>query len=195
MTGARRSGIAATKQELNGHDTLSTAIGRVSRVRNEVTIRTFTTTDQDAVNQVACSAWEQYASSFEGWDRLSAFLVNTASLASDAELIVAERGGQVVGVVGYVGPLRPRETIFPPDWAIIRMLSVMPAERGRGIGRLLTDACIERARRDGATIIGLHTSPVMRSALDLYLRMGFTLQQTIPDRLGVPYAVYTLTLE
>jgi ribosomal protein S18 acetylase RimI-like enzyme len=164
-------------------------------VSNAVSIRNFTTTDQDAVNRVACAAWEQYALSFQGWDRLAAFLANTASLASDAELIVAERGGLVVGVVGYVGPLRPRETIFPPDWAIIRMLSVMPAERGRGIGRLLTNACIERARRDGVTIIGLHTSPVMRSALDLYLSMGFTFQEAIPDRLGVPYAVYALTLD
>jgi hypothetical protein len=43
--------------------------------------------------------------------------------------------------------------------------------------------------------IGLHTTPVMRSALDLYLRMGFVLQKAIPDRFGVPYAVYTLTLE
>jgi hypothetical protein len=35
----------------------------------------------------------------------------------------------------------------------------------------------------------------MRSALDLYLRMGFVLQRAIPDRFGVPYAVYALTLE
>jgi ribosomal protein S18 acetylase RimI-like enzyme len=164
-------------------------------VSNEVSIRNFTTTDQDAVNRVACAAWDQYASTFEGWDRIAASIANTASLSSDAELVVAERAGLVVGVVGYVAPLRAREVIFPPDWALIRMLSVLPAERGRGIGRLLTDACIERARRDRVTTIGLHTTPVMRSALDLYLRMGFVLQKAIPDRLGVPYAVYALTLE
>ena len=160
-----------------------------------MTIRTFTTTDKDAVNRVACAAWDQYASIFEGWDRIAASLANTASLSSDAELVVAERAGLVVGVVGYVGPLRAREVIFPPDWAIVRMLCVLPGERGRGIGRLLTDACIERARRDRVTTIGLHTTPAMRSALDLYLRMGFVLQKAIPDRFGVPYAVYALTLD
>jgi ribosomal protein S18 acetylase RimI-like enzyme len=164
-------------------------------MNNEVTIRNFNTTDQDAVNRVASTAWNEYASIFEGWDRIAASIANTASLSSDAELVVAERAGLVVGVVGYVGPLRPREAIFPPDWSIVRMLSVLPAERGRGIGRLLTDACIERARRDKVAIIGLHTTPAMRSALDLYLRMGFTLQKSIPDRFGVPYAVYALTLE
>lgn len=132
---------------------------------------------------------------FEGWDRVAARLAETASLSSEAELEVAERAGHVVGVVGYVGPLRPREAIFPPDWALVRMLSVLPSERGRGIGRQLTAACIERARRDSVSTIGLHTSPVMRSALDLYLRMGFVLQKAIPDRFGVPYAVYALTLE
>jgi ribosomal protein S18 acetylase RimI-like enzyme len=162
-------------------------------VSNEVTIRNFTTTDQDA-NRVACAAWDQYASTFGEWDRLAAFLANTASLSSEAELVVAERAGLVVGVVGYVGPLRPREAIFPPDWPLVRMLSVLPEERGRGIGRLLTDACIERATRDRAATIGLHTSPVMRSALDLYLRMGFVLQRAIPNRSGVPYAIYSLTV-
>jgi ribosomal protein S18 acetylase RimI-like enzyme len=164
-------------------------------VSDEVTIREFTTTDRDPVNRVACAAWDQYASTFEDWDKVAESLANTASLSSDAELVVAERAGQVVGVVAYVGPLRAREEIFPSEWAIIRMLSVLPTERGRGIGRLLTDACIERARRDGVKSIGLHTSPVMRSALNLYLRMGFVFHKAIPDRLGVPYAVYTLTLE
>jgi ribosomal protein S18 acetylase RimI-like enzyme len=131
---------------------------------------------------------------FKGWDGLAAFVANIASLASDAELIVAERAGLVVGVVGYVGPDRPREVLFPPDWAIVRMLSVLPPERGRGIGRLLTAACIGRARRDEAATIGLHTTPLMRSALALYLRMGFVLQRKIPDRFGAPYAVYSLAL-
>ena len=162
---------------------------------NDVTIRNFVATDRDAVNRVACAAWDQYASIFEGWDRLAARLADTASLSSNAELVVAESAGLVVGVVGYMGPLRPREAIFPPNWAIVRMLSVLPAERGRGIGRLLTAECIERAKRDRAATIGLHTTPVMRSALALYLRMGFVLQTALPDRFGVPYAVYTLTLE
>ena len=162
---------------------------------NEVIIRNFTAADRDAVNRVACAAWDQYAQTFEGWDKFAAFLANTASLSSDAELVVAERDGLVVGLVGYVGPGRPREAIFPSDWAIIRMLSVLPTVRGRGIGRLLINTCIERARRDGVAIIGLHTTPVMRSALDLYLRMGFVLQKAIPDRFGLRYAVYTLTLE
>lgn len=165
-----------------------------TKMNNKLTIRDFVTTDYEAVNRVASTAWNQYAMDFKDWDGLARFVANTASLAADAELIIAERDGEVVGVVGYVGPGRPRESVFPPDWGIVRMLSVLPSERGQGIGRLLTQACIVRAQQDGATIIGLHTSPVLRSALDLYLRMGFQFQKAIPDRRGAPYAVYALTI-
>lgn len=70
------------------------------------------------------------------------------------------------------------------------MLVVDPAARGQGIGRRLTEACLDRGRRDGAEVIALHTSPAMDVALGLYLRMGFRLEKKVPDRFGVPYAVY-----
>ncbi len=54
---------------------------------------------------------------------------------------------------------------------------------------------VQRARRDGASVIALHTSPAMDVALALYLRMGFKLERRVPDRFGVPNAVYLLRLE
>lgn len=163
-------------------------------MNNKITIRDFVTTDSEAVNRVASTAWNQYAMDFQDWDGMAKFIANTALLSADAQLITAEQDGEIVGVVGYISPGRPRESVFPPDWGIIRMLSVLPSERGKGIGRLLTQACIVRAQQDGALTIGLHTSPVLRSALDLYLRMGFQFQKAIPDRRGAPYAIYALSV-
>jgi ribosomal protein S18 acetylase RimI-like enzyme len=74
------------------------------------------------------------------------------------------------------------------------MLVVAPQARGQGLGRSLTQACIDRARRDDAAAIALHTSPAMAVALALYLRMGFRLERRVPDRFGVPYGVYLLDL-
>ena len=68
------------------------------------------------------------------------------------------------------------------------MLVVDPAARGAGVGRALTDACINGARRDGSDVIALHTSPIMTVALPMYLRMGFRLVHA-PLLYGVPYAV------
>ncbi len=131
---------------------------------------------------------------FEGWQALAGRLAGIASLASELELIVALEAGELVGLVGYAPPGAKREPLFPPEWGLVRLLSVRPAARGRGVGRGLTLECIARARRDGASVLGLHTSPAMKVALPLYQRLGFVLERSIPDRFGVPYAIYSLAL-
>jgi GNAT superfamily N-acetyltransferase len=159
-----------------------------------VRIREFRADDAAAVNRVALAAWYQYRTLFLDWARSEAIFANVASLADKAELLIAEKEGSIVGCVLYVSPGREREDIYDSTWSIIRALSVHPGARGEGIGRQLSEACIERARRDGAKVVGLHTSPVMTVALPMYLRLGFVHYRDIPDRNGLPYAVYTLAL-
>ena len=74
------------------------------------------------------------------------------------------------------------------------MLVVDPAARGQGIGRQLTEECLRRAERDQASVIALHTTPIMTVALPMYQRMGFARVRDAPDILGVPYAVYVKAL-
>jgi ribosomal protein S18 acetylase RimI-like enzyme len=159
-----------------------------------VLIRDFRSEDTEALNRIALAAWEQYRPAFSDWARTTVSLARATHFAKEAELLVAEDDGLVVGFVGYVGPGRDREDIFDPSWALIRLLSVDPVARGRGIGRALSETGIERARRDGASVIALHTSPVMSVALGMYLRMGFIHTRAIADRNGLPYAIYTLRL-
>ena len=146
------------------------------------------------MNRIALAAWEEYAAVFNAWPRTARLVGSFAALAAELELIVGEVDGRLAGAVGYVAPFAPREPVFPPEWALVRLLSVAPAARGHGLGRRLTEACIARARRDRAPAIGLHTSPVMQVALPLYLRLGFVLERALPDRNGVPYALYRLPL-
>lgn len=68
------------------------------------------------------------------------------------------------------------------------------ASRGKGIGRALTNECLARAKRDGANVIALHTSPIMTVALPMYQRMGFVKLRDAPPIFGVEYAVYTKAL-
>ena len=139
-------------------------------------------------------AWEEFRAVLDGWEHLAARLAGIASLAAELELIVALNDGVLVGLVGYAPPHAKREPMFPPEWGIVRLLSVAPAARGCGVGRRLTEECIARARRDGAPALGLHTSPRMQVAQPLYRRLGFVAERAIPDRFGVPYALYRLTL-
>ena len=156
------------------------------------TIRNYPETDRAAVNAVALAAFAQYAGDYDDWPAFSAGIGRMADLAADGDLLVAERDGAVVGAVVHVGPGRPRSAIYPDDWSVIRMLVVDPAARGAGVGRALVAGTLERARRAEAPAIGLHTSPIMATALRLYEGIGFRREHDLPPIRGVPYARYML---
>jgi ribosomal protein S18 acetylase RimI-like enzyme len=163
--------------------------------RRKVVVRPYTAADAERVNAVALAAFAQYRGVYSDWEAVERGVASMSALAESGDILVAEEGGAIVGAVAYVPPFaEPRADFFAREWPIVRMLVVDPEARGRGIGRRLTEACIERARRDGAAAIALHTSPAMEVALALYLRMGFRLEKKVPDRFGVPYAVYLMDL-
>ena len=95
--------------------------------------------------------------------------------AAGGEVLVAERDGRIVGTITYfrdandegMGPG------FPPGTAGIRATAVDPASRGLGLGVALVEACLDRARADGAAAIALHTAAFMTAAMGLYERSGF----------------------
>jgi ribosomal protein S18 acetylase RimI-like enzyme len=159
-------------------------------------IRGFEPEDADAVNAVAMEAFAQYRGVYSDWETLSRGVGTMAELAEHGELFVAaDEAGRIVGAIAYFGPdTTPRADFFDPEWPIIRMLVVSPAARGRGVGRKLTEECICRARAGDAPLIALHTSPAMEVALAMYLKMGFKLLRQVPDRFGVPYGVYVMSL-
>jgi ribosomal protein S18 acetylase RimI-like enzyme len=68
------------------------------------------------------------------------------------------------------GPLAESER---EDEAGFRMLAVAPWAQGRGVGRALVEACIERARADGKAGLAIYTRPSMKMAHRLYESMGF----------------------
>jgi ribosomal protein S18 acetylase RimI-like enzyme len=55
--------------------------------------------------------------------------------------------------------------------------------RGAGIGELLTNAAIDRARSAGARAVGLTSRPAREAANRLYLRLGFEMRDTNVYRL------------
>ena len=117
---------------------------------------------------------------------------------AESTLIVAEDAGRIVGAVTYYAD-GSKESAggWPPSWAVFRLLAVHPEARGRGIGRLLVEECIRRARAAGAAAVGLHTTHLMSVARAMYERMGFV---RVPDRDFFPVPdfrvmAYQLTLE
>jgi GNAT superfamily N-acetyltransferase len=159
---------------------------------SEIAIRAYVEADRAAVNAVALAAFAQYADDYEDWPTFSAGIARMADLARDGDLLVAVHAGRVAGAVVHVGPGRPRSAIFPGDWSVIRMLVVDPQARGHGIGRRLVAAALEWAQQARAPAVGLHTSPIMASALRMYEALGFVREHDLPPIRGVPYARYAL---
>lgn len=153
-------------------------------------LRAFRTDDTAALQALIEAGWSQFAPHVKDWPAFLERLLQVDKLAKQAELIVAEHGGVVSGFVGYAAPGRPKAAYFDQQWAGIRMLTVSPAARGHGLGRLLTNACLERAAADGAGVIALHTSPAMRHALDMYLRLGFIHVRALPELGNLEYHLY-----
>jgi GNAT superfamily N-acetyltransferase len=105
------------------------------------------------------------------WARYLAEMADTAARADQGVLLVAVDDGRVVGTATLY--LAPGSMQWRPDDAMFRFLAVDPAARGRGIGRALFQACLDRARAAGRRRMALHTTPWMATARAMYERAGF----------------------
>ncbi len=126
------------------------------------------------------------------WAQMRANLAAVPS-SGEGDLLIAEVGGEVVGTVTYLAPGPRSYDRVPFDWALIRVLAVLPAYRGQGIGRMLTRECLRRAQQDGAAIVGLHTAEMFTAARAMYEQMGFATQRAF-THLGVTFWIYALYL-
>jgi DNA-binding MarR family transcriptional regulator/GNAT superfamily N-acetyltransferase len=108
--------------------------------------------------------------------KILAAFVETFDPAREAAWI-AEADGKVVGSIFLVRG-------DAPGVGKLRLLYVEPEMRGTGVGKLLVEACIARARAVGCETLILWTNSVLTSARRLYERAGFVLiekRRTIPS--------------
>lgn len=104
--------------------------------------------------------------------------IGTFSEKKDAKLLVAlTSANEIVGGVVYFGDMAEygsggtatRET----DASGIRLLAVSPVARGMGVGKALTDRCIQLAHEKGHRCVVLHTTQAMKVAWCMYEKLGF----------------------
>jgi ribosomal protein S18 acetylase RimI-like enzyme len=94
--------------------------------------------------------------------------------APDGVLLVAGDQDRIKGAVKfYPDAGQAHQGQWPAGAASIRLLAVAPASRGRGYGRLLTQACLDRARELSIPTIFLFTGTFMAAARQLYEKLGF----------------------
>ena len=102
--------------------------------------------------------------SFQGFEAELAALPGEYAPPRGA-LLLAREGAEVAGCVG----IRP----LHGDACELKRLYVRPAFRAGGVGRALTLAAIEEARRLGYACLRFDTLPSMGAARRLYRSLGF----------------------
>lgn len=142
-----------------------------------IIIREAVAAEYDAVRALLLAAYDEYRPQAAGlaadaWEMYARDIVDIEGRLPDGVPLVAEQAGRLIGTVTYY-PRGDQGQHWPADYAALRLLGVHPNARGLGLGRRLTEACLERARAQGSTHLGLHTTVWMATAKAMYLRMGF----------------------
>ncbi len=77
-----------------------------------------------------------------------------------------------------------------------RLLAVDPEARGVGVGKALSNACVQLARNKGHSQVILHTTRAMQVAWRLYLKLGFERSPDLDfDQQGLPVFGFRLRLD
>ena len=116
-----------------------------------------------------------------------------AGMIEIAKVFVCKNNEAVVGMAFLIPKGNPWD-IFKAEWCYLRMVSVHPNHQGYGIGKKLTQMCIDYAKEANEQIMALHTSEMMDAARHVYENLGFTILEEIEPRLGKRYWIYTLNL-
>jgi ribosomal protein S18 acetylase RimI-like enzyme len=128
--------------------------------------------------QITALAYSEFAREPRGWDSWSEYLEQIADIGGRAQrtlVLGAFEEGRVLGTVTLEldDVIGDDDAELPAGTSVIRMLGVDPARRGQGIGLALVEACIDRARRAGKSVITLRTTSHMIAAQRLYTAAGF----------------------
>jgi GNAT superfamily N-acetyltransferase len=143
---------------------------------NHLVIRDAYADELDKVSLLIRDSYLQYEKFMppQAWQSYLQDMMDVGSRLPDSQLIVAELKGDLAGAVTLYPEAEPLSMErLPEGWAYIRLLSVHPAYRGRGIGRALVEECIRRCRIRGVAAIALHTTEMMDVARRIYENMGF----------------------
>jgi ribosomal protein S18 acetylase RimI-like enzyme len=166
----------------------------------KIAYREAISTDLQALKDLAIASWSRFKPQLEKehWESLYASLTNDDTylplLNNSYAVVGMAENKQVIGMTFLVPHGNPTD-IYDANWCYIRFVTVHPSFAGQGIGRHLTQLCLEKAKQNKEQTIALHTSELMNNARHIYESLGFNILKELDKRLGVRYWLYTLNLK
>ncbi len=165
------------------------------RSRQVIEVRSAVTADLPAVHRIVTAAYAEFEPWLTpaNWARMTSNIAKVVEPGAPGRLRIAQLGDQLAGTVTYLPPGPKDYQRVPPEWAVIRVLAVDPALRGRGVARALTADCLALALADHAPMVGLHTAEMMVAARALYEGAGFARHREF-THLDLNFCIYLLHL-
>lgn len=120
------------------------------------------TNDLEKLKKLGLKSWSQFKDDLtdENWNKLFRFLDNYDTyyeLLEKSECIICENNiEEIIGMAFLIASGNPNE-IYDKKWCHLRLVSVDPKYREKGIGEKLTKLCIEIALKNNEEFIALHT--------------------------------------
>jgi len=154
-------------------------------------------TEQDAGAVVALWTDAYFTEGEGGRDAPYAHSDFDATAAAAAHLLVAERDGEVVGVVALLAPEEPSRAVAGAEEAELARLVVGSTARRCGIGSDLAERCATLAREQGWKAIALWSRSYQTAGHRLYESLGYERmpERDSTDETGFGRLVFRLSLE
>jgi len=137
-----------------------------------IVIRPIKPTDNKAIAHIIRQTLEEYDSAKPGTAYFDTSLDDMYAAYESEKTIyfVAIINGEIVGGAG-IGKLEDENPIY----CELQKMYILPKARGKGVGNMLMEQCLEFAREAGYKKCYLETFSHMKAALKLYTKTGFYL--------------------
>jgi GNAT superfamily N-acetyltransferase len=103
-------------------------------------------------------------------------------------LVAVSEDDKVLGAVVYFGDMQYYGSggiaTEEKNAAGFRLLAVDAAARGLGLGKVLTRACIEKAKGENLSQMIIHTTKTMQTAWKMYEKIGFKRSEDLDFKQG-----------
>lgn len=114
-------------------------------------------------------------------------------------LVAVTDAGAILGSVVYCGDMAyygsGGSATSEKNASGFRLLAVDPSARGMGVGKALTNACINLAKEAGHAQLIIHTTDAMQPAWRMYEKIGFTRSEDLDFLMkGLPVYGFRLSL-
>src|SRR5688500_722086 len=128
----------------------------------QLTYRTATENDFAQLKALGNLSYAQFKNvlSEDGWRKMHFNLNDDEAilqLIRISTVFSCFSNGKMVGMAYFIPSGNPWR-FYEKEWSYIRMIGVDPEFRGMGIGKKLTEMCVDEAKRRHEKIVMLHTS-------------------------------------